>query len=264
MRVKRTVWIFSMIMLVAALFLIVNSRVQLTGEVILGGYDDVFLKTDNLKNPLDDYQNKDDADKVTAPDGLDYPNIDITRWQYMLVTPSNSIGTYAPDTIQVGTTSVRFDENAASSLRSLIQAAKDAGYTMHIGDSFVSYSQQQKIFNDKATQLAEQGDYSFDEATELAKEIVAYPGCCEHQTGLAVDLFDQQYTVYDYMKMNAEFYEWLDENCAKYGFIKRYPTEKADITGYDEPWHYRYVGTQAATFIMENGLCFEEFCAHYR
>lgn len=264
MRVKRTVWIFFMIVLIAALLLIVNSRIQLTGEVIFGGYDDVFVKTDNLKNPLDDYQSTEDKDKVVAPEGSDYPNIDITKWQYMLVSGDNSIGTYAPDTIQVGNKDVRFDENAASALKNLIQAAKNEGYTLCIGDSYISYSQQQKIFNAKATELAEQGDYSFDEATELAKAIVAYPGCSEHQTGLAVDIFDQEYTVYDYSKMNAEFYEWLDEHCAEYGFIKRYPTDKADITGIDEPWHYRYVGTQAATFIMENDLCFEEFCANYR
>lgn len=264
MRIKRTVWIFSMIMLLAALLLIVNSRIQLTGEVIFGGYDDVFLKTDNLKDPLDDYMSADELDKVQAPEGLDYPVVDISRWQYMLVSSSNSIGTYAPDTIQVGSVNVRFDENASSSLKGLIQAAKDAGYTMYVGDSYVSYSQQQKIFNDKATELSENGNYSFDEATELAKEIVAYPGCSEHQTGLAVDLFDKEYEVYDYSKMNSEFYSWLDEHCAEYGFIKRYPTEKADITGIDEPWHYRYVGTEAASFIMENGLCFEEFCAYYR
>ncbi|MCI6973825.1 MAG: D-alanyl-D-alanine carboxypeptidase family protein, partial [Clostridiales bacterium] len=84
------------------------------------------------------------------------------------------------------------------------------------------------------------------------------------QTGLAVDIFDQKYSVYDYSKMNAEFYKWLDANCAEYGFIKRYPSDKVELTGWDQPWHYRYVGKEAAKFIMENDLCFEEFCAHYR
>ena len=26
-----------------------------------------------------------------------------------------------------------------------------------------------------------------------------------------------------------------------------------------EPWHYRYVGADAAKYIMENGLCLEEY-----
>ena len=31
-----------------------------------------------------------------------------------------------------------------------------------------------------------------------------------------------------------------------------------------EPWHFRYVGVEAATYIMENGLCFEEFLDLYQ
>ena len=261
MRIKKTVWIFAMLMLTAILVLIVNSRIQLTGEVIFGGNNDVFIKTDN---PLDDYQKPDDTNKIVAPEGLDYPNIDISKWQYILVNDANSISTYTPETMEAGSTGLRMDERAVSSLEKLLDAAKDAGYTPYVGTAYVSYSQQQKQFNAKATELSEDADYSYDEAVELARQIVAYPGCSEHQTGLAVDIFDQKYSVYDYSKMNAEFYKWLDANCAEYGFIKRYPSDKADLTGWDAPWHYRYVGKEAAKFIMENDLCFEEFCAHYR
>ena len=177
---------------------------------------------------------------------------------------AKSISTYTPETMEAGSTGLRMDERAVSSLEKLLDAAKDAGYTPYVGTAYVSYSQQQKQFNAKATELSEDADYSYDEAVELARQIVAYPGCSEHQTGLAVDIFDQKYSVYDYSKMNAEFYKWLVANCAEYGFIKRYPSDKAELTGWDEPWHYRYVGKEAAKFIMENDLCFEEFCAHYR
>ena len=68
MRIKKTVWIFAMLMLTAILVLIVNSRIQLTGEVIFGGNNDVFIKTDNLKKPLDDYQKPDDTNKIVARD----------------------------------------------------------------------------------------------------------------------------------------------------------------------------------------------------
>ena len=35
---------------------------------------------------------------------------------------------------------------------------------------------------------------------------------------------------------------------------------KEDITKISfEPWHYRYVGVEAATYIMEHGLCLEEY-----
>ena len=83
------------------------------------------------------------------------------------------------------------------------------------------------------------------------------------QLGLAVDLMDKNYSRLVYENMDQEMFAWLDAHCAEYGFIKRYPTRKLLLTGWDEPWHYRYVGVEAATFIMEHGICYEEFYAHY-
>ena len=63
---------------------------------------------------------------------------------------------------------------------------------------------------------------------------------------------------------NTELAKWMKEHCAEYGFILRYPKDKTQETGIMfEPWHYRYVGTEAAAYIMENGLCLEEFAALY-
>ena len=90
-----------------------------------------------------------------------------------------------------------------------------------------------------------------------------FPGTSEHQLGLAVDLMDKNYSRLVYENMDQEMFAWLDAHCAEYGFIKRYPTRKLLLTGWDEPWHYRYVGVEAATFIMEHGICYEEFYAHY-
>ena len=54
--------------------------------------------------------------------------------------------------------------------------------------------------------------------------------------------------------------QWMAEHCQEFGFILRYPEDKEDITEiHYEPWHMRYVGIPAATYIMENGLCLEEF-----
>ena len=55
-------------------------------------------------------------------------------------------------------------------------------------------------------------------------------------------------------------YDWLLEHAWEYGFIKRYPADKVNITGIsNEPWHYRYVGQDAARSITEQGLCLEEY-----
>ena len=50
------------------------------------------------------------------------------------------------------------------------------------------------------------------------------------------------------------------EHCWEYGFILRYPEEKSDLTGIIyEPWHYRYVGMEAAKVITQAGICLEEY-----
>ena len=53
-------------------------------------------------------------------------------------------------------------------------------------------------------------------------------------------------------------------NAYKYGFILRYPENTRDTTGYDfEPWHYRYVGIEAAKKIHDENLLFEEYYSYY-
>ena len=62
----------------------------------------------------------------------------------------------------------------------------------------------------------------------------------------------------------ARFLSWLADNCADYGFVIRYPSDKVSITGRNEPWHVRYVGETAAKFMTEHNLCLEEFAALYQ
>ena len=96
-----------------------------------------------------------------------------------------------------------------------------------------------------------------------AAKLVAPPGTSDHQTGLAVDITDKYYSQMDASKMDQDFLAWLKDNCAEYGFILRYPSSKVSITGWDEPWHFRYVGKVAAEFIMDNNLCLEQFISLY-
>lgn len=87
---------------------------------------------------------------------------------------------------------------------------------------------------------------------------VETPGHSEHHTGYSLDFqLDQE----DYPRFTGEGdYAWINENCYKYGFVQRYPKEKADITGIEEEtWHYRYVGAPHAELIYKNGLCLEEY-----
>lgn len=87
--------------------------------------------------------------------------------------------------------------------------------------------------------------------------LVAKPGHSEHHTGYALDFgLRQPGRKYD----GSGVYHWLNENCTQYGFIVRYPPEKADRTFIDgEPWHFRYVGKPHAELMQAKGFCLEEY-----
>lgn len=114
--------------------------------------------------------------------------------------------------------------------------------------------EQQRIMENYVADFLAQG-YSEKEAEELAADWVALPGTSEHELGLAVDINpDATLSTAD------QVYDYLADNAHLYGFILRYPPDKTDITGIsNEPWHYRYVGKDAAAEIYESGLCLEEY-----
>lgn len=263
MRIKKTVWTFFMLIMAATLVLIINSRVQLTSEVVVGGADSVFVKTNALTDPMAEYKNSSKASLEKYAD-LEFPSITITEWQYVLINKDTPIKSYAPSVRQFGSDGPYVDKRMIDSLSSLVDAAKEAGFEPYISVGYRSYADQQQLFNEKASELSQNGVYTYEEAQQIAAEIVAKPGTSDHQTGLAVDILGKEYEVLDYSKMDSKFFDWLDANCAQFGFIKRYPSNKKSVTGWDEPWHYRYVGKEVAEFIMKNGMCLEEFAAHYK
>lgn len=104
--------------------------------------------------------------------------------------------------------------------------------------------------------------YIKDRGEEYAKTYVAEPGCSEHHTGLAVDLGAYYEDGSSGVFKKTLGAPWITENCWRYGFILRYTEEKEAITGIGaEEWHFRYVGLPHAWYIMENGLCYEEYIA---
>ena len=79
-----------------------------------------------------------------------------------------------------------------------------------------------------------------------------------------MDIVDMSYQLLDEQQESTPVQKWLMAHCAEYGFILRYPTDKSAITGIGyEPWHYRYVGVEAAREIMGRGLCLEEYLLEY-
>ena len=267
---KKTMWIITMLGLCLVLYTIVVSRMESSTNVIFGGAEDAFVRTDSM--------NFTDLSATETPE----PTVDIwpklttddfeeNHCLWMVRENSLLSSAYKPDIAKISRTRyMMYSTEYMAELDEFLDAIEDAGFEYFIGAAFREYSFQTHLFNSKASQIAyEMGlsadylDPKYQEAVEKAKTIVMYPGSSEHQLGVAIDIFDENRSRLVYSEMNQELFAWLDEHCAEYGFIKRYPTRKLLLTGWDEPWHYRYVGKEVATFIMENGLCYEEFYGHY-
>lgn len=100
--------------------------------------------------------------------------------------------------------------------------------------------------------------YVKKDGEDLANTYSAKPGHSEHQTGLALDVYNETASYTDFE--NTQEYTWMQKNAYKYGFILRYPKEKEKITGYSyESWHYRYVGFEIAEYIQKHNLTYDEY-----
>ena len=145
------------------------------------------------------------------------------------------------------------DERMYPELQQMFDDARSVGIYPFINESFRTAERQQQIM-DKYIANYEAMGMKHEEAVKKAREIVALPGTSEHQLGLALDI------IAEYDADSTATWKWLKKNCWKYGFILRYPADKVEITGISyEPWHFRYVGVEAAREIMERGICLEEY-----
>lgn len=176
-------------------------------------------------------------------------------WMLMLVNATHSIPEgYAPPELTVLSNGESVDKRIYPSLQQMFDDARAQGVYPFVRSGYRTNDEQQQTMDEKIAEYVEQG-LSEDEARQKAEGYVAIPGTSEHETGLAVDInADTDRSERD------EVYAWLADNCAKYGFILRYPEDKTEVTGISyEPWHFRYVGEDAAREIMDNGLCLEEY-----
>ena len=183
----------------------------------------------------------------------------ISDWELLLVNKNYKIPEgYSVELEEVEKTH-KVDKRITESLKQMLSDARKEGLSPIICSSYRTNAKQQKLYNNKVTQYKKWG-YSSEEAKELASYWVAIPGTGEHETGLAVDIVSKEYQILDEKQEQTDVQKWLIENSYKYGFILRYPTNKKDITMINyEPWHYRYVGIDNATYMKEQDMCLEEY-----
>ncbi len=140
----------------------------------------------------------------------------------------------------------------------LLAAAGEEGHQYWIASAYRSRRRQQELVDEDVKRYMAQGMDYREALAETYKQTMP-AGCSEHETGLALDLLCSENVNMDITQAEEPGNRWLTEHAHEYGFILRYPKEKEGITDISyEPWHFRYVGKEAATFLYEQGWTLEE------
>ncbi len=146
------------------------------------------------------------------------------------------------------------DRRIYPDLQEMFDTMRNEGVYPIVASGYRTDAKQEQLLNDKIQEYEQMG-HSRRSARKEALRWVSRPGTSEHQLGIAVDINQE-----GSLSTAQEVYDWLKENAWRFGFIYRYPAEKESVTGVsNEPWHYRYVGKEAAREIQKTGLCLEEY-----
>ena len=184
------------------------------------------------------------------------PITDAEKWNLAIINTKYPLpDSYAPTLSNaISGSNIQLDSRVSERYAEMYAAAKLSGCVLTPYSGYHSYALQETNYNRKVNFYVNQG-ISAEEANQKASAQVLPAGCSEHNAGLAMDIVSASSDF-----INTKEYKWLCENAHNYGFILRYPEDKTAITGMNfEPWHWRYVGTQAAKEMKEKNQCLEEY-----
>ena len=203
------------------------------------------------------------AEPTSAPPACRYDDVltrhvDYGEWQRTLVDTAHRLpeGYSPPDLAPVSEAGLpgrgKVRSLVMDDLRSLVEEARSAGLELVSVSAYRSYSYQVGTFQSWTKRLG------YDRAVEVS----ARPGHSEHQLGTAIDFgtlgAKAPWDFADWRKTREG--AWLAENAWRFGFVMSYPRFRQHIVCYDyEPWHYRYVGPEAAQEIREAELTLREW-----
>ena len=201
------------------------------------------------------------------------PDVDIRSWEFLYAGPHCGVKNWAPKLRNFE--GQYLDERCTDAALEFLDAARAQGFEVYVASSYFPYEYRLNVFENAMFKYGKFDDeykhFLPGSAYEAAKHVFAF-GCSDHSTGLAFDITDEsQYwaegnynDLHDETVANTPVCKWMNAHCADYGFIVRYPEDKAEVYGMScYPGHYRYVGKEAARYIMDNDLCLEEFLALY-
>ncbi|MDE5699595.1 MAG: M15 family metallopeptidase [Lachnospiraceae bacterium] len=235
----------------------------LDDDDVLEGYDNEELNVS--ADEIDQYSLDDilEANEVSKGMSSTYSSSAATLskddWQLVLVNKQHPVPEDYTVTLGKIKGSMKCDIRIIDELMDMMQAAKADGINLVVCSPYRDYNRQTVLFDRKIDYYMEEG-HSYMEAYKLASMTVTVPGASEHQIGLALDIVSTTYSGLEIGFGETTAGKWLKEHCDEYGFILRYPEGKEYITGIQyEPWHFRYVGKEAAAQIMERDITLEEF-----
>lgn len=227
-------------------------------------------KADSEQNTTENGQQKSSTDSLSLK-AVYFNNIKVVNGMKLIQNPTNVLElvnkyyflpeNYIPNDLVQPNVEFSFGDlslekaymrkEAAVALERMFSEAKNSRIELVAVSGYRSYRRQKSLFNAEVNHVGE----------EKAVQAVALPGTSEHQTGLAMDIGSKS-TDFHLTEGFATTKEgkWLEKNAHRFGFILRYPKGKEGLTHYEyEPWHFRYVGIEAATTIYNHKWTLEEY-----
>lgn len=151
-------------------------------------------------------------------------------------------------------TGIYLDDRVAEKFIQMYNAALADSVTLTPASGYVSLDRQTRNYNKQVESLIASG-VNEDLSKIQAIFYVLPEGCSEHNYGLSIDIGWIADSFAD-----SPAYTWLKKHAAEYGFIERYTADKEGVTHYQaSPWHWRYVGVDAAKAMKADNLCLEEY-----
>lgn len=216
--------------------------------------------------PTVTYSYRTTVNEATLTTGLDATYLYLANKQHPVsesYDPGTLVTLQSPYTRK---TNITLEERTAQALYAMMDEMRSDGITdVWVTSAYRSFSYQNYLYEMYISREMERNSaLTREEAMKIVETYSAPPGYSEHQTGFVVDFITSTMSDLDETFENTAAFGWLSANCYRFGFILRYPksADKVAVTGYSyEPWHYRFVGREAATEIMKRGITLEEFLA---
>lgn len=216
--------------------------------------ENVTEGTEETEAPEETSYNISDDDTLPDPTIINMPTDE--NWSIVLINKFYKMNEeYEPFLSLINEADgIYLDERVTNAYLKMAEAAAEDGITLTVAAGYVSPDRQNRMFEKEVSTLITSG-LTEEEAKAKAAFTVLPVGCNEANYGLSVDI---GWLGADFADSPA--YVWLRAHAAQYGFIERYTADGEKITHFNAiPWHWRYVGADAAKYIREHGITLEEY-----